>query len=225
MTKMFGFVDETWNPIAMRCKHHCNYCWAAALIDGKLKETPRYMELSEPRLIEAELHRSFKEGTCIFVEDMGDLFGSWIPIEWIAKVFKVIKKFPQTRFLLMTKNPARYISLRDFIPWNVLLGATIETNRDTSEFSQAPPTRQRWEAMLQIDYPHKFISVEPIMDFDLHEFADWLYSIGGLEMVAIGYDNYNHHLPEPSLEKTKELITRLSRFTRVIPKTLREVRE
>ena len=39
-----------------------------------------------------------------------------------------------------------------------------------------------------------------------------------------GYDNHNHKLPEPSLQKTNLLIEMLRDFTEVRTKTLREVR-
>lgn len=67
-----------------------------------------------------------------------------------------------------------------------------------------------------------FICVEPIIDFDLTIFSQNIISIAP-EAVAIGYDNYNNGLPEPSLEKTKALIAELrSRGIKVYTKTLRE---
>ncbi|MCD6443814.1 hypothetical protein CW710_02285 [Candidatus Bathyarchaeota archaeon] len=52
-------------------------------------------------------------------------------------------------------------------PRNSLLGATIETNRDSSNISKALSPVERFEAMLELNHPHKFIVVEPILDFDL----------------------------------------------------------
>ncbi|RLG05024.1 MAG: hypothetical protein DRN65_07395, partial [Thaumarchaeota archaeon] len=40
--------------------------------------------------------------------------------------------------------------------------------------------------------------------------------------VYVGYDNYGHKLPEPTLDKTKQLIAKLSEFTEVRYKTLRK---
>jgi hypothetical protein len=65
------------------------------------------------------------------------------------------------------------------------------------------------------------ISVEPIMKFDYH-LHDWLESIGP-EFVAIGYDNYNHGLPEPTLAETEHLIKMLElNEKKVDRKTIRE---
>lgn len=45
----------------------------------------------------------------IFVCDMGELFGDWIPREWQDKVFSVIRAHPQHRFYLLTKQPQNLI--------------------------------------------------------------------------------------------------------------------
>jgi protein gp37 len=225
--RMFSIVDDIWNPVAMRCKHRCyppRHCWATQLIEGKLKNSNRYRELGDdPILIEKELQRKFKRNTLVFVEDMGDLFGRWVPIEWIAKIMKVIKGYPQTEFLFLTKNPARYLSCEDGFSFNMIFGATIETNRSTALFSNAPDPYERYTAMrdLQVERDQKFISIEPIMDFDLDTFAPMIYGINPYA-TAIGYDNHNCNLPEPSLEKTMNLIARLEKFTKVYRKTLRE---
>lgn len=49
-----------------------------------------------------------KKGRNIFVCSMADLFGEWVPDEWIDEVFKACDKAPQHNYLFLTKNPARY---------------------------------------------------------------------------------------------------------------------
>ncbi|MDR1688319.1 MAG: phage Gp37/Gp68 family protein [Clostridiales bacterium] len=48
----------------------------------------------------------------IFVCDMADLFGEWVPDEWISEVFKACEAAPQHRYLFLTKNPERLVKLR-----------------------------------------------------------------------------------------------------------------
>ncbi len=60
---------------------------------------------------------------------------------------------------------------------------------------------ERAKAMIDLQYDRKFISIEPIMDFDLEIFAKWIEDIAPIH-VAVGYDNWNNRLPEPSLSKT-----------------------
>jgi hypothetical protein len=66
-----------------------------------------------------------------------------------------------------------------------------------------------------------FISIEPILDFDLGLFIAELRACRPWA-VAVGYDNYGHKLPEPTLTKTEALIRELETFTKVHRKTLRK---
>lgn len=150
---------------------------------------------------------------------MGDLFGDWVPRDWILKVIEATRNSPSSEFLFLTKNPGRYKEFVRLFPENIVLGATIETNRP-HKFSKAPSVTERARAMVELQHKRKFISIEPIMDFDLNIFGDMIEGVTP-EQVAIGYDNYHNHLPEPSLSKTMQLIERLSKFTNVRKRTIR----
>ncbi|MDW8022109.1 MAG: hypothetical protein RMI78_05735, partial [Nitrososphaerota archaeon] len=62
---------------------------------------------------------------------------------------------------------------------------------------------------------------EPILDFDLSELVHAIRRIKPI-FVYVGYDNYGHRLPEPTLEKTKQLVEEISKFTDARFKTLRK---
>lgn len=47
----------------------------------------------------------------IFVGSVTDLFGDWVPDEWIDKVFDAAKANPQHNYLFLTKNPRKYYDL------------------------------------------------------------------------------------------------------------------
>jgi len=217
-TRMFSIVTETWNPVT-GCLHHCKYCWARRFAETRLKNTKRYSQGFVPRLNREELKKKFKGGV-VFVSDMGDLFGEFIPDEWIEMVIRHVKKFPNTFFLFLTKNPSRYHNF-DF-PENAILGATVETDRDEvyDGISKAPAPSERIKAMTELDWNRKFLSVEPILDFspmfwrEIEKMNPFL--------VYVGYDNYNNKLPEPPIEKTRSLIKRMrdDGFT-VIEKSMR----
>jgi hypothetical protein len=65
------------------------------------------------------------------------------------------------------------------------------------------------------------VSIEPIMDFDLEPFVQWIGDIKPI-LVHVGYDNYNSNLPEPPLSKTNQSIYQLRTFAAVKILTLRE---
>jgi protein gp37 len=215
---MFDMINATWNPV-VGCLHWCSYCWARRLAETKLKNVERYRDGFKPKLVEKELNRRFHK-KYVFAVDMGDLFGDWVPSEWILKVIEAIKNSPSSYFLFLTKNPKRYMEFLDLYPENVVLGATIETNRDYP-VPKAPPTVERYEFMKKLPFENKIVSIEPIMNFDLEPFVEWIRDINPV-MVHIGYDNYHNKLTEPSLTKVRELIQQLSAFTNVKLLTLRE---
>lgn len=47
----------------------------------------------------------------IFVCSMADLFGRWVPTDWIVSVLDACRTAPQHRYLFLTKNPSRYLEL------------------------------------------------------------------------------------------------------------------
>lgn len=217
--KMFEFITKTWNPLGGKCEHNCMYCWAQGKKGIAVKYGMGKYE-GNPRLIESELTKHFNEDDFVFVCDMCDLFGSWVPSELIQIILDRIAESEAT-FLLLTKNPKRYL---DFMfSDNVVLGATIECNWDSGYgwVSNAPSPLFRLVAMEKVSYPRKFVSVEPIMDFE-QAFPDAVIALNPWA-VAVGYDNYGNKLSEPSLAKTMAFIERLeSAGIKVYRKTLRE---
>ena len=210
MSRMFSFITKTWNPLGGECKNNCSYCWAKKLIERynmKKYEGPA-------KLYRKELTKKFRKDDFVFVQDMSDLFGQWVPTWIINEVIKFMRDSPAT-FLLLTKNPRRYIedSGLEKLSKNVVCGATIETdffNEDKLTFMDV------------LGHPRKMVSVEPIMNFNLVKFSMYLAAIKP-EFVAIGYDNYNNGLNEPKLEETKRLIYLLEEVgIKVYRKTLRE---
>ena len=230
MSRMFPFITTTWNPLGGRCPHRCIYCWSQGE-KGLVNRYGMQKYWGEPRLYESEF-KPFKPGEFVFVQDMSDLFANDVPSNFIESILNHVEKYPRTKFLLLTKNPSRYLNFILSIPENCVLGATIETNGWTSEkgnfyhsISEAPHPLERIDALRELrdwDVPHQtMVSIEPILDFDLGAFVGYLMDVDP-DFVAVGYDNYHHKLPEPPLEKTLRLIRRLERFTKVYRKTVRK---
>lgn len=209
MTKMFKSVQETWNAVT-GCHHSCKYCYARILAEGRLKHLKRYMDgFHVVKLHESEFKRKFRPDTLVFVVDMGDLFGKWVATEWISRVIDYTKLFPKTDFLFLTKNPWRYFQFT--FPTNAILGTTIETNRDY-DVTRADPPATRYQALRRHPHPRKFVSIEPVMAFDLPILHRMIADIKP-ELVEIGVDNYGFNLPEPTGAQVRELVKQLRQFT------------
>jgi len=220
LSRRFGEITETWNPV-IGCLHFCKYCWARPLAArlAKMGVQPYAERDFSPTFLPWRLDRKFSRNSFVFVCDMADLFGEWVPRTWILKVLEEVSENKRATFFFLTKNPRRYLEFE--FGDNVVLGATVETNRPYQGISRAPQPPERIEAMIELNHEYKALIIEPILDFDLPEFIHGIRRVKPI-FVYVGYDNYGHKLPEPTLDKTKQLIAKLSEFTEVRYKTLRK---
>ena len=165
------WAESTWNPVT-GCNHTCLYCYArgiATRFGGAAVNVPHI--LNEPFVANGKIqpypfgftptfHKyrlndyENKSGRNIFVCSMADLFGEWVPDDWIESVFQACKKAPQHNYIFLTKNPKRYIELEENrrLPWaeNFWFGSSVTTPNDTYTWF----TDKKF---------HWFLSVEPIL--------------------------------------------------------------
>lgn len=89
----------------------------------------------------------------IFVGSMCDLFGEWVPDEWIEAVFEACERAPWHKYLFLTKNPQRY---------NDLLGCGMLPTDDNYWYGgtrTGVDSDREHEASMS---GHTFLSIEPI---------------------------------------------------------------
>jgi protein gp37 len=106
----------------------------------------------------------WKKPHTIFVCSMADLFGEWVPDEWIEQVFKACEAAPQHRYMFLTKNPARFKQLRKNgvkLPNDCWIGTSV--TRDAEQADQYTGRTgylsENWDTTAQW-----FVSVEPILE-------------------------------------------------------------
>jgi DNA repair photolyase len=93
---------KTWNPFT-GCEHNCVYCFAKYLVTTRLKDSPKYKEcLFKPTFHPKELNKRFKPNDFVFISDMGDL--AFAPGHELNHIINVTRKFPDTSFLILSKN-------------------------------------------------------------------------------------------------------------------------
>lgn len=216
MNKMYKNT-VTWNPFK-GCGFDCIYCDPSFKRQAKRQKnrcskcynyTPHYHPERLKKIPKADL---------VFACANGDI--SFAKKDQMEDILKAMRYKPKQTFLLQTKNPECLDKFR--IPSNVIVGTTIETNRDTRKISKAPVPLTRYNDLCVLSC-RKAVTMEPIMNFDLDVMIDWLWAINP-EIVWIGYNNYPNsvHLEEPTLGKTLNLIDELNTFTDVRLKTIRE---
>ena len=206
---MYEFVTHCHTHLAGECPHKCSYCYVRAMAKHYPGMKAKY---SGPiRIEKKELDVRYGSGKTIFIEHCNDLFAENVPGFLIAFVLSHCAKWPDNTYVFQTKNPARFAKWREHIgkqgPFDYIIGCTIETNRARPRVSDAPTPYARFRAMEKID-ARKFITIEPVLDFDSPKLAGWISAIRP-EWVNIGADSKGHGLPEPSIEKVMDLVGRL----------------
>lgn len=201
-----GDKGITWNPVAGECPHKCRYCYVNNLkrrsrliadkYSGKLRTDPN------------TIIKKFPPGKTVFVCSCNDLFAremGGITVD----VLDHISKFPETQFLLQSKNPSRIEDFMGIIsPKNTIIGTTIET--DEQDFLQNIQSCPKVENRLgSIEYISSqgyrtMISIEPIIKFG--SAFPFMIVDTNPSFVSIGADSKHNRLPEPDREDTERLI-------------------
>lgn len=201
---MYPWVTHTHAHLGGECSHRCCYCYVD---NPRFGRAPRYQ--GGLRIIPGELKIKYGSGKTIFIEHMNDLFAEAVPMELIDVILSHCREWPDNTYVFQTKNPARMAAIPlHWWPYNLIIGTTIETNRPfTSAISNAPSIEERAYAMKMLA-GRKFITVEPILEFDVTELTTMIVGAKP-EWVNIGADSKNHGLPEPSYQKVEALIRAL----------------
>jgi protein gp37 len=174
------YLDYAWNPVT-GCLHGCEYCWARKMAKRFYVKsyTTRY-EKREHVDFKPTFHpdrldwpKNTKKPGRVGVVFMGDLFGDWVPDEWIEQVFKACEAAPWHTYLFLTKNPKRYLHIDNAIfnkysNWRFGLSATGEgvVESVVNSYLASPPT------------PLNFTSLEPFNEWSefhqVHPATGWL---------------------------------------------------
>lgn len=168
-TRFAGFLPEenpsTWGFRTGGTLVELDGMQARKRKDGKIVPAP-YPYGFTPTLHRYRLDepKKWTKPRTIFVCSMADLFGRWVPDEWIAEVFKACEAAPQHRYLFLTKNPARFKQLRKNgikLPNNCWIGTSV--TRDAEQADQYTGRTgylsENWDTTAQW-----FVSVEPILE-------------------------------------------------------------
>lgn len=115
-----------------------------------------------------------KKPANIFVCSMADLFGEWVPDEWISEVLVASAAAPWHNYLFLTKNPERYPRQSGTCrsSENIWFGTSITEPEDMVKITQLP------------EGFHRFVCFEPILDrMDAQELPELLRQV---DWVIIG---------------------------------------
>lgn len=165
------WTDSTWNPVAgcTILSPGCTNCYAMrmaqrleAMGQGKYAGTTRVsggrakwtgmLVMDEGAL---DIPRRWSKGRMIFVNSMSDLFHEDVPLDFIARVFTVMRETPQHTYQILTKRAERLAELAPHLPWpdNVWMGVSVESE----DYWPRVDHLRRTGAYV------KFLSLEPLL--------------------------------------------------------------
>lgn len=148
--------------------------------DGKIVPAPYPLGFT-PTLHRYRLDepRRWTKPRTIFVCSMADLFGEWVPDEWIQEVFQACDKAPQHRYLFLTKNPSKYKELKDLLPLHRHPPAVAEM-----WFGHSYTGKGDYKPMCLHPMHSRFVSIEPLLH-DLSE-QDMMVVAAANDWIIIG---------------------------------------
>lgn len=197
------------NPDDYKCVLDGTETHAILELDGmqaRKQKDGRIVPAAFPLGFTPTLHRyrldepqNWKKPRTIFVCSMADLFGDWVPDEWIAEVFKACDAAPWHRYLFLTKNPKRLFLMatatKVFL-WNVD-HQDSQVHPRTTEYAEAMrlPIRDNWWFGSTIDNSkatcfcdgrtwNTFTSIEPLtehLNMGIGSFGNSKWTIIGAE--------------------------------------------
>jgi protein gp37 len=174
----------SWNPVT-GCLHNCPYCYARDIAERFYEQkfapslwpsrltAPRNTPFPEAKAAEWMGHKN------VFVCSMADLFGRWVPREWIEAVLREVCAAPQWNFLFLTKFPIRMAEF-DF-PENAWVGTTVDCQ---ARVANAEKAFRRVKAGV------KWLSCEPMIE--PLKFSD----LGAFDWIVIGGSSRSSQTPE-----------------------------
>jgi protein gp37 len=143
------WTDYTWNPVT-GCRNACWYCYAkkiACRFQGNF--IPKF---HKDRLEDFTPFMRIKKNSKIFVCSMADLFGEWLPDEWIRPIIDIAKVYQGYIFQFLTKNPKRYQKFK--FTENCWLGET-RTEWMNPDYGLSPYAGNQHNI--------RFVSLEPLL--------------------------------------------------------------
>ncbi len=154
------WTESTWNPVTGcdKISPGCKHCYAERLA-GRLQRMGQAnyrngFELTlQPHMLELPLR--WKKPQAIFVNSMSDLFHESVPLDYIQRVFDVMRRAHWHRFQLLTKRAERLEALDRELDWppNVWMGVSVERADYAWRIDHLGRTRARV----------KFLSLEPLL--------------------------------------------------------------
>lgn len=180
------WTESTWNPLTgcTKISPGCKNCYAERMAKrlqamGVEKYREGFQLALHPEVLEEPLN--WNKPQMIFVNSMSDLFHKDVPLDFIQRIFDVMRRAHWHQFQVLTKRTDRLLELDPQIDWpkNVWMGVSVET----AAYMHRIDLLRRTHAAV------KFLSLEPLLGplpgMDL----------SGIDWVIVGGESGPHVRP------------------------------
>ncbi len=185
-TSKIEWTKSTWNPLTgcTKISPGCKNCYAERMAKRlQAMGVDKYrngfiLSIHEEVLTEP---LTWAKPQTIFVNSMSDLFHEDVPIEFIQKIFDVMRQAHWHQFQILTKRPERLLELDNQIDWpqNVWMGVSVESDSYL----------QRIDMLRNTHAAIKFLSLEPLLGPLLN------INLEGIHWVIVGGESGPHSRP------------------------------
>lgn len=166
------WTDRSWNPVTGcdKVSPGCTHCYAEAITKRFKNGFPNGFDLTlYPERL--EIPTKWKKPCKIFVNSMSDLFHEDVPLDFIQKVFDVMRGTPRHTYQILTKRADRLAELAPKLEWhsNIWIGVSIELQT----------YNHRIDALRKVPACIRFLSCEPLL-------GPLKLNLEGIDWVIVG---------------------------------------
>ncbi len=172
-TSRIEWTRASWNPVSgcTPVSAGCDHCYARRMaLRLRSMGMAKYANGFDVMLHERELKTplKWKKPRLIFTCSMGDLFHEQVPLEFIERVFGVMRRTERHMYQVLTKRAERMSELAPELkaPENVWLGVTVENAGSLG----------RIDLLRRVPTAVRFLSLEPLLG-----------PLRGLDLTGIGW--------------------------------------
>jgi protein gp37/ParB-like chromosome segregation protein Spo0J len=162
-----SWANWSWNPVT-GCLHGCDYCYAREIATSERFKSAypagfaplfHHERLDAPaNTVVPAQHRDDPAWRRVFVCSMADLYGRWVPDEWIEQVHTAMCASPQWQYITLTKFPARYVGLT--MPPGAWVGTSVDEQKRVriaeDAFRRIEGAAVRWLSLEPLREPLEF---------------------------------------------------------------------
>jgi len=154
------WTEMTWNPTTgcNKLSAGCKFCYAEVMSKRlEAMRVDKYKNGFKLTVHEDALTAPYtwKKSKKVFVNSMSDLFHKDVPLDFIKKVFAVMKDNPQHTFQVLTKRADILAEYDTELTWapNIWMGVSVENEK----------VMERIDYLRKTSAHIKFLSLEPLI--------------------------------------------------------------